>query len=367
MRSTSKLGPGAVRYLLALAVVFFHGSLYAPVGRAAVYVFFALSGYWMSRMYERVYARASLRTYAVSRAARLLPTYFATLALTIAVMCAYAWLGDRPLEPSVARLAEPKALFFNLVILGLHDRVPLAVLPPAWSLDIELQFYALLPAIVWLRKRFGDIALLAAFALCIGANVIGDRTSHAVYVFRYLGFFAIGMALHRRGTGPVLPRAVRYVANALALLLFAAPYFAPGYGQAVMFDKSASFHGHYVWVLHNLGLAHLLIPFVDHNVRTASSPFDRTLGEMSYGLYLGHWCPLLLFRERWQAFDAGDSALELLLFVACSCAVGWLLHSVADARCEPRRRAWLERTLTRESANEHVRQPEREGRAAEHQ
>jgi peptidoglycan/LPS O-acetylase OafA/YrhL len=119
------------------------------------------------------------------------------------------------------------------------------------------------------------------------------------------------------------------------------------YGQAVIFDKSAQWLGKPIWELHNLVLAVLLIPLVDHNVRGSSTPRDRKLGDMSYALYLAHWCALLLFRAHWGMAHAGDDALELLAFVVCSCAAGWIVYELVDARCEPLRRAWLRRQSLR--------------------
>ncbi len=70
-------GPGLFRLLLAEVVFIHHLSRFA-CGTAAVYVFFSLSGYWIYQMYTRRYSKARFPylTYLISRAWRLLPTFW---------------------------------------------------------------------------------------------------------------------------------------------------------------------------------------------------------------------------------------------------------------------------------------------------
>src|SRR5262245_51095825 len=93
----AELGPGGLRYLLALAVVLFHATRWVPVGPAAVYVFFVLSGYWMSRMYQESYARLQnpLRVYLTSRALRIFPLYLTALAFTLLAIAGHDAITGR--------------------------------------------------------------------------------------------------------------------------------------------------------------------------------------------------------------------------------------------------------------------------------
>jgi peptidoglycan/LPS O-acetylase OafA/YrhL len=81
----TKFGSGLFRLLLASAVVFHH-SFPLRLGAWAVYVFFFLSGYWISRLWRQRYTntRNPLLTFLVSRWWRLAPVFFLCTCLSVA-------------------------------------------------------------------------------------------------------------------------------------------------------------------------------------------------------------------------------------------------------------------------------------------
>jgi peptidoglycan/LPS O-acetylase OafA/YrhL len=55
-RIESFCGPGAFRLLLALAVLVHHSVGFIACGAPAVYLFFVLSGYWVTLLWDRKYS-----------------------------------------------------------------------------------------------------------------------------------------------------------------------------------------------------------------------------------------------------------------------------------------------------------------------
>ena len=125
-------GPGAFRLSLALLVFVSHVSRY-NVGRAAVILFFMLSGYWVTRLYRQRGEQSSVG-YLRDRLLRVWPLLAVT---ALAIALAFTLAGTR----------HPGSLWSTLALLGLATRHG-DVIGVAWSLDIELQFYVALPLVL---------------------------------------------------------------------------------------------------------------------------------------------------------------------------------------------------------------------------
>jgi peptidoglycan/LPS O-acetylase OafA/YrhL len=143
-RSTERRSPGldALRVLACLFVVVHHlgttgtdlGILSGPAshGNTGVFLFFALSGYLLFKPFVR--GGVDLASYAVKRAARILPAYYlALVALSI-------------ITPGASSLTHPLPF---LTITSSYD-IPLRdFLGVSWTLSAEIVFYVTLPLIAW--------------------------------------------------------------------------------------------------------------------------------------------------------------------------------------------------------------------------
>ncbi|MDB5260864.1 MAG: acyltransferase family protein, partial [Adhaeribacter sp.] len=76
-------GPGFLRLVLALIVVFHHNTKYIKIGEFAVFAFFMLSGYWIHKMYKEKYdlLERPFFSFITSRWLRIYPTYIFNLLL----------------------------------------------------------------------------------------------------------------------------------------------------------------------------------------------------------------------------------------------------------------------------------------------
>ena len=188
-------GLDALRSFAALLVVVFHmrtmlvfdfGPLNPVVegGNSGVFVFFALSGYLLYKPFVR--GDVDLRSYAIKRAARILPGYFVALAaLTI--------LTRNPLP-----VEHPLPY---LTITSSYDGPLRAFLGVAWTLSAEVLFYLLLPLAARLVRDREILRLSMIAAVSIGLNLIhriafNDTNSWLIGSFPLVAYaFVPGMIL----------------------------------------------------------------------------------------------------------------------------------------------------------------------------
>jgi peptidoglycan/LPS O-acetylase OafA/YrhL len=196
-----RFGAGdGLRALAAVGVVVFHASVIASASArqtggplwwlaghldVALYVFFVLSGYLITRSLMRT---PGLRTYASHRLRRIVPAFWAALVITLVV------------EGTGGAGVAPAFLFAGTW----------PTLPQAWTLDAEMGFYLLLP-------------LVAALGL---HRLVSSRARVATLVCGLAAVAALSL-LVRQAAGPVTDP----LARSLPALLFA---FVPGVALAVL-------------------------------------------------------------------------------------------------------------------------------------
>jgi peptidoglycan/LPS O-acetylase OafA/YrhL len=267
-----KFGPGAFRLCLAAAVLLSHLSRF-DFGRPAVMLFFMLSGYWVAKMQDGPH-RLPYAGYLTSRMMRVWPQ-LATAAIATTLL--YYALH----MPTRGSLTSTLALF------GLATRRDDAV-GTIWSLDIEAQFYLLLPAALALRAYVRRPIRLTAVTMAIFATgVVIYFTSNALTCLFYAPMFAFGYAifLYRLTT----TKAVAIGSLAAGLLLL----------TAVNWPSLAFAVSHPQWYrdLTFMASSAVFAPFIAWNVRQPSPRQDRILGELSFPLYLVQE-PIIIVMQR---------------------------------------------------------------------
>jgi peptidoglycan/LPS O-acetylase OafA/YrhL len=266
------MSPGALRFLLATLVVVFHYTSFG-IGHMPVYLFFALSGYWVYTMWQNKYSatREPYATFIVSRAWRLAPVFllcsFGALTMSLALPLVVA--PAAPFAPP-----EPLALMSSLVILG-YNTAAGAPLVPAWSLDIELQFYLVAPLVIALLQR----RALFAVVLCAGVSVASFALFYDRAFTSYLPWFLAGMLAARYPA--LLPhRRVALASGMLALAIVVLFAIVPAL-RPVLFGGAHRGGLYLAW--NSLYLVHWLpLLYVTHYVpQIAALPhFSRALATM---------------------------------------------------------------------------------------
>ncbi|MCW1381345.1 acyltransferase [Novosphingobium sp. KCTC 2891] len=272
------VGSGAFRLFLALLVAVHHLTDFW-FGKYAVYVFFVLSGFWVETMWQGRYAltRRPWLTFVVSRLWRLAPVMLLAGGLA---MLALPAMGGTTAD---LNLDHPVHLALSSALLLGYAWLPFQPVPPAWSLDIEMQFYLAAPMMVLAVRSFPALwVLVGAGAVALGATVLGGPST----LPKYLVLFAAGMVAARTGWRP--PGWMAVLSAVLFVVLVPLLGLSPWRGIYVVVDgvQGALFR----WNLaYNLVLAASSIPFALYTVRQPSDAADRCMGDLSYIVYLLHW------------------------------------------------------------------------------
>lgn len=315
------------------------------VGRGdyGVHLFFALSAFLLHQRFlaAELHGRElSWGAYALRRCVRVLPAYWVVL-LVVGV---------------VTHVPVRSAL---LHVLALQVYVPDASIPAfsqAWSVATELSFYAALPLAVvglgWIRRRWTwapplVLVLLAALSLGalatvgevrVGEDVLPDRWLTGVAAVFLAGMLlaevkefpasgALSATLHRWALQPTTCLMIAGATYVLASTPVAGSLLlVPGHGPGLTVRI----------LLGTIFALGLLLPLTlggDSLLRRtlASRPL-RSLGEISYGVFLWH-VPVFFFLF-WvsgaQNFRGGLVTL-LVIGTPLSFLLGWLSHRLVEA------------------------------------
>jgi peptidoglycan/LPS O-acetylase OafA/YrhL len=305
----------ALRGIAALTVVVGHccGRLWPGVdrfygetfhiGHAAVIAFFAISGYIIPVSIERA---SSLRVFWIRRFWRLYPAYWVTLAATLALVA---------VSKSYPNQGQVTFRMLPLDVGMLRGAVDIPVVAVAWSLWVELVFYAL-ASLVWfagLNRRPATVAwglLLLSFCLrrVIPNSVWLGGWYGTWQLFLYLAIMAVGTCLYRLDRGELRP--VFAYGALLGLLVFVARLNLATPTDAHMPALIA-------------GLAAFLV--ARGLQRLEISPTLVWLGRVSYSLYLVH--PLIINGLTF----VGPRFVTLSVWVAASMALAAVSYSYIEA------------------------------------
>ncbi len=304
-------GLDGVRGLAALFVVVDHVFLRAfpgyPVdrapfwagwfiyGRFAVVVFIVLSGFSLALSPARHGWRLDgVSRFAHRRARRILPPYWAALALSLAV----AWLVVPPpgqAAPDAKSVVVNGLLMQNLVGAPSPDR-------SFWSIAVEAQLYVLFPLLLLMVRRWGAGVMVATVTLVVATvGILGPHVSRLdVFVIQSPPDLAALFALGVVSAGIVgASRARRSWPWAGLALAAAAPVLA-----VIGWRGSVWTLDHLFWVDLALGpaIACLLASLATGRpaplLRVLDARPIRNLGSSSYSLYLTHGPIVVVVCER---------------------------------------------------------------------
>jgi peptidoglycan/LPS O-acetylase OafA/YrhL len=314
----------SLRAIAAIAVLGTHAAIFAGADRpgsasghyaqrleVGVAIFFVISGFLLYRPFAAARAAGAAPpatgAYAWRRGLRIVPAYW--LALTVSALI----LGTKGV------LTLPDGLRFYVFGQAYHEATIPGGLTQAWTLCVEVAFYAFLPVWAWLMRRVPGRSMraealglvgLAAFSLVWKIAVLSGMDAHQIRVTpllialpAYLDQFALGMGLavltlwldQRSAT----PRAVAFVDRfpgaswLVALVAFWAVSMRIGIGDHLFepMSRVQYLERHLLYAV--VGIAMVLPAAVGQPGRglvrrVLANRVLLWLGLVSYGIYLWH-------------------------------------------------------------------------------
>jgi peptidoglycan/LPS O-acetylase OafA/YrhL len=283
---------GTIRLLLALAVVFGHAPGWQQIQSNAadplrpiapyfaVQAFFIISGFYMEMVRDR-YEPAGLWVFWSNRYSRLIAPYLIVALITVLLAIAFpehappfqSYTPKGVIEGLLLGLANLSILGTDIVaFLGLEPLAGL-VIPQSWSLGTELWFYLLVP-MYWrtpTRYVLAIILVSCAFRIGIAVSSLPAFPWQQRFFPSELAFFLVGMLSYRhRKISAIISPAIALPAAILGILFSG----WIGTSESVVFSAALAV------------LSFLFLPGIWK--MTCAVRFDRTIGELSYPVYLVH-------------------------------------------------------------------------------
>lgn len=292
-----------LRGMAALCIVIFHISVAVPAIdpglkhtlwlESGVNVFFVISGFVM--MKSTAHTPKTTQQFLLDRFIRIVPIYWI---ITLYVFASNPGMHQDMLLPS---------LFF-VPVHTTGGQLQSALIPPAWTLYLEMAFYVIFAFLIGFSQRQ---KLLYTALIFVAAIIIGKLASSATlsfYARPIIIEFWLGMMLacyHRHGRGWMLPLGVGLL------------YMAPAIPVPII---SA----------YTIGAFFTVAGMVSLEEKFRDSTWMHALGDSSYVLYLTHMVTILiglsLFGDQLQTHPA----LLFTILLLASNAIAWTVHRAVE-------------------------------------
>lgn len=325
-----------IQLLRALAVIFvvlFHLEIAGiESGFLGVDVFFVVSGFLMAILYKQ----GETKKFFERRAKRLIPAYFTTVILTLLAsifIVLPSELGQVVTQSIYSLLfANNIGFWMQNSYFSKSDFNPLLHL---WSLGVEIQFYLIVPLLVWFFSKsrvFLFLTILGSFAACVFIVGISTKTSFFMMPLR-MWEFLIGfiVAYYLTNNGNVKFEKYRW-AGLLGLVALCAIPFIHVDGQTLSRAQGhPSFIALFVCLATGLVLGFGIPKGLEGNL---ISKFLAKIGDYSYSIYLVHFPIIVLYL--YEPFSGtilypkaySDKATLLVIIIFASI----LMHKFVETR-----------------------------------
>jgi peptidoglycan/LPS O-acetylase OafA/YrhL len=308
-------------------------------GWMGVDLFFVLSGFLIGGQVLTVLARGqrlSFRDFYLRRAFRILPAFWAVLAIYL------LWPGFREAEG-----IEPAWMFLTFTLNLLIDYGERAAFSHAWSLCVEEHFYLLFPLSAWWLTRRPSLPKFVA--VCVAVVLLGIALRTGVWLYdaahdpprnwfvediyyptwnRLDGLlFGVVLATVKAYRPQAWQRAQRYANPALlaGLAMMALSFW--------LFRDRVGLLGNAIgWPVLSLGLALLVFAGASRLswIGRWRLPGAAWVAAISYSLYLMHKAVFHVVQAQWGDALNGTGLLTFCVYGAAAILAGAALHYAVE-------------------------------------
>jgi peptidoglycan/LPS O-acetylase OafA/YrhL len=295
---------GTLRTIFAITVVLGHSLGFVFVGsRNAVQLFYIISGFLISYILIESKSYKSVRAFYINRYLRLYPIYFAVAVLSLIAFFIYQSSTFWEIYKTAPPGADALLMLSNIFLFG-QDWVMFSgvennhlvfstnfmdsevflyqglLVPQAWTLGVELTFYAIAPFVLPRRKLvYALLALsmaLRAYLIFIGLGMKDPWTYR--FFPTELAFFLFGALSHQ----VLLPLYRKLPDNKLKSLSAIATYLLIGFSLSYFLLPAKELYK----TIFLFAIFIMLVPltFLFQN----RSRIDKWIGNLSYPIYINH-------------------------------------------------------------------------------
>lgn len=305
---------------MATAVVVMHlTDLTRIAGYQAVFSFYILSGYLMTRVLNETYGFSAdgRNRFLLNRFLRIFPPYWIAALISIAVIL---------ITPELARsmnegLVLPQSLSEWLLNIFIFFHSPpgetARLIPPVWTLHVEWMFYLAMCFVLSRSKLIvhGWFYLSAIMTACsyLWVVLLGKSFTDHLYFSTFAGSlpFSFGAAIYFYAADKESPVERNQFAAYLATLTGIVVFFVFATAAHNKVREAAVFHALFYANLAVSGVAVYVLHGISRTISSSWAKADRALGDLSYPIYLLHW-PI----AAWVAlvFFGSEKRIDLLFF-----------------------------------------------------
>ena len=350
-----------LRAVAVLMVVAFHAGLPVPGGFVGVDVFFVISGYVITAMLQREWARTGrirFGSFYLKRFKRLTPALALMVGITLMISATiFSPFGHQTYAAATGIGAMLLSANFVIARTTGGYFAPAAENNPllnTWSLSVEEQFYLIFPALIafgwFLARRYRAIAwspaLIVGF-VAIASFALAMASSNGL-IFPYsdwiLGFYSPFTRAWEFAVGALLALAIAAkqsksngrVSGQYSTLLGLAG-IAMLASSLWLINESTVFPG--PWTLLPITGTLLLLLAGTHENRVSqvlsTAPMVK-VGDWSYSIYLWHW-PLIVFAIYLWPFNPFAGVLAAIISIAPATASYYWVEQPIRELSTPRR------------------------------
>jgi peptidoglycan/LPS O-acetylase OafA/YrhL len=327
-----------LRGVAVLLVLFFHSGLpFFSGGFVGVDVFFVISGYLITSiiLHDIQNDRFSYVNFYERRIRRILPALYVMSLLVLIVLLLTQVPSDliKSAKTLIFALLFSSNIFFWRTTDYFSGDSDFEYFLHTWSLGVEEQFYFIFPLVILLFARKQQYLLwlaLAAFVVSFGISV------YATYDYQWAAYYLLPSRAWQMMAGAILAITASSVVhlkvdsrwlNTLAIMAVLLVFL-----PAVFYSKETRFPGlAALWPT----LGAVLIVFLGligcrgWIIRFLGGAPLRSVGLISYSLYLWHW-PIFAFLRNYQA-DVRLSVWMSILGIAASFLMAYLSWRFVEA------------------------------------
>jgi peptidoglycan/LPS O-acetylase OafA/YrhL len=316
---------GAYRWLLACSVVLTHLGPFN--GAIAVQAFFILSGYTAAWILDNRYLNLNhgLAKFYLNRALRIYPQYWLVVLLVIPITLRFPLIAFR-IDGVMTMPTHLGQWLINIFCFGAASQLGFTsdqlLVPPVWSLAVELQWWCVMPLVMRYRS-FRFLFLTAAFLYLCFVEMVTLATQQWI---PFVGFFAalsgmflfaFGLLLYwrkKRGWKDMPVKCAVIVAASLQIL-----------SLAVICKMISPPHAPEILWAANIATIYALSGIDSSRIPLTFQQIDYIMGRLAYPVFLTHMAvgvlliaafPSLQYLS-WQLFLAGLGASNALALFLC--------------------------------------------------